>query len=43
MDVPKESRVSKKISDRITKQVITLVLGMLLVLPIFELDFFATP
>jgi hypothetical protein len=43
VSIPKESRVSKKISDRITKQVITLVLLMLLILPIFESSFFVKP
>jgi hypothetical protein len=43
MHIPTESRIGKKISDRITKQVISLVLVMLLILPLFEHEFYTDP
>jgi hypothetical protein len=38
--IPSELRVGKKLSDITTKRVIALVLGMLLMLPLFEVDMY---
>ena len=43
LQIPKESRVGKKLSDIITKRVIVLVMIMLLIIPLFDLDFFKIP
>jgi hypothetical protein len=40
LHIPSESRVGKKLSDRTTKRVIMLVLIMLLILPLFEANFY---
>ena len=40
MQIPTESRVGKKLSDLTTKRVIFLVLMMLLILPLFDYDFY---
>jgi hypothetical protein len=40
LHIPTESRVGKKLSDRTTKRVILLVLTMLLILPLFEANFY---
>ena len=38
--IPSESRVGKKLSDLTTKRVIFLVLMMLLILPLFDAEFY---
>ena len=38
--IPSESRVGKKLSDLTTKRVIFLVLMMLLILPLFDQEFY---
>ena len=43
MYIPTESRVGKKLSDLTTKRVIFLVLAMLLILPLFEAEFYVDP
>lgn len=43
LHIPNESRVGKKLSDLTTKRVILLVLVMLLILPLFEADFYIDP
>lgn len=43
IQIPKESRVGRKLSDIITKRVIVLVMVILLIIPLFDLDFFTTP
>ena len=43
LHIPTESRVGKKLSDLTTKRVILLVLGMLLILPLFDYDFYVDP
>jgi hypothetical protein len=43
MYIPQESRVGKKLSELTTKRVILMVLTMLLILPMFEADFFIEP
>ena len=40
MQIPTESRVGKKLSDLTTKRVIFLVLAMLLILPLFDAEFY---
>ena len=40
MYIPIESRVGKKLSDLTTKRVIFLVLIMLLILPLFDYEFY---
>ncbi|OMJ84319.1 hypothetical protein SteCoe_14605 [Stentor coeruleus] len=40
--IPKESRVGRKLSDIITKRVIILVMVVLILIPLFDLDFFKT-
>lgn len=40
--IPSESRVGKKLSDLTIKRVIVVVLLMLIMLPLFETDFYIT-
>lgn len=42
VNMPLESRVGRRLSDLTTKRVILLVLCLLLVLPLFEIDFYVT-
>jgi len=43
MYIPTESRVGKRLSDLTTKRVIFLVLAMLLILPLFDAEFYVDP
>ena len=43
LSVPRESRVGKKLSDIITKRVIILVMVILILNPLFDLNFYTTP
>ncbi|OMJ76643.1 hypothetical protein SteCoe_23946 [Stentor coeruleus] len=42
VNIPKESRVGRKLSDIITKRVIILVMVVLILIPLFDLDFYKT-
>jgi class 3 adenylate cyclase len=43
LTIPKESRVGKKLSDIITRRVIILVMVILILNPLFDLNFFLNP
>ena len=40
MNIPRETRVSKKLFDLTTRKVILVVLGLLFLLPLFETDLY---
>jgi len=42
-NIPKESRVSKKLSEITTKQVIIMVLTLILLMPLFASDYWNSP
>lgn len=42
LQIPRESRVGKKLSEIITKRVIILVMMILILIPLFDLDLFTT-
>lgn len=40
INLPKESRVGRKLSEQTTKQVIIMVLLLILIMPFFSADYF---